>query len=313
MISIGIDIGGTAIKGVLTDSDRGELARTQRPTLAAESRDATITQLHACIEELSAQSPMQVLAGIGLGVPGAIDHAQGLVLHPPNLPDWDAVPLVDILARRWSVTVRLENDANCAALGERHYGAGKAHDHFVALTLGTGVGGGIIVNGRIYHGQRGFAGEFGHITLDPDGPVCNCGNRGCIEAYLGMQYLMREAIAVLRKDTGSVLHIPATEDADHLTPKDLSEAAMRGDQSCKNILHRAGLRLGIVIASVANLLDITTFIIGGGIAGAGAPLFRGIEESARTRVLKVHRDSLTILPAELGNDAGMLGAASLLR
>ena len=327
MITIGIDIGGSSIKAALTAADGSHVtgsdsaltaqaeprfvARTQRPTMADLPMEKTLEQLHGCVEELLTKTERHI-SGIGIGVPGAIDHARGMVLYPPNLPAWQEVPLARLLAERWQVPVQLENDANCAALGERHFGAGRKHTNFIGLTLGTGVGSGIILDGRIYHGERGFAGEFGHMSIDGNGPRCNCGNRGCIEAYLGIHYLMREAIPELKGDSISLLHQRACEDPDSLVPKDLSDAADRGDATSLHILRRAGERLGVAIASAANLLDVTTFIIGGGIAAAGAPLFDGIKESARSRVLKVHRDHLAILPAELGNDAGMLGAAALM-
>ena len=316
MITIGIDIGGSSIKAALTDAGTRILARTRRPTMADSDMERTVEQLHGCVEDLLAAhgsaGDAADIEGIGIGVPGAIDHARGLVFYPPNLPAWKEVPLAAMLAERWGVPVLLENDANCAALGERHFGAGRSHAFFVALTLGTGVGAGIILDGRVYRGERGFAGEFGHVSIDADGPECNCGNRGCIEAYLGIRYLMRDAIPRILGDPSSRLHRRAQENPEGLMPKDLSDAAAAGDACCARILDRAGERLGVAIASAANLLDVETFIVGGGIAGAGDPLFSGIERSARARVMKVHRERLTILPAELGNDAGMLGAASLM-
>lgn len=314
---IGIDVGGSSIKAVLTGGDGRTVARTRQPTLAAEPVEATLRQLHRCIELLLAEAEAagldrSSLAGIGVGMPGAIDHERGIVFHPPNLPAWEEVPLAALLAARWACPVLLENDANCAALGERHFGAGRAIEDFIGLTLGTGVGSGIIFGGRIYHGAHGFAGEFGHMSIDGDGPRCNCGNRGCIEAYIGIHALMREAIPLLRDDPRSPLHARACDESENIVPKDLSEAAAQGDPTSHRILRTAGERLGVAIASAANLLDVTTFIIGGGIAAAGAPLFDGIDERARSRVLKVHRDHLAILPAQLGNDAGMFGAAALL-
>ncbi|MBE0643294.1 MAG: ROK family protein [Bacteroidetes bacterium] len=312
MITIGIDIGGSSIKAALTDAGQRIVARTRRPTMAEYERERTISQIDECIGELLAHVEARDVEGIGVGVPGAIDLENGVVYYPPNLPGWGEVPLADILSRKWDIPVRLDNDANCAALGEAHFGAGRQREHFVGLTLGTGVGAGIIIGGRIYHGQRGFAGEFGHITINSDGPLCNCGNHGCVEAYVGIHYMMREAIPLLRADMNGLLYQRAIANPESLMPVDLSEAAQQGDTTSRDILRDTGKRLGIAIASAANLLDITTFLIGGGIAAAGDPLFEGIIESAIARVLKVHRDSLTILPAELGNDAGMLGAASLM-
>lgn len=312
MITIGIDIGGSSIKAALTDAGHRILARTRRPTMAEFDKEATFAQINECLEELLQHEEAIHVEGIGVGVPGAIDLVNGIVFHPPNLPMWKEVPLADILSQRWNIPVRLDNDANCAALGEAHFGAGKAHQHFIGLTLGTGVGAGIILDNRIYHGERGFAGEFGHITINFDGPACNCGNRGCIEAYVGIRYLMKQALPQLLADEGGLLCQRAKENPEGLVPLDLSEAANAGDRTATQILRTAGERIGVAVASAANLLDVTTFILGGGVAAAGAPLFQGIMESARSRVLKVHRESLLVIPAELGNDAGMLGAASLM-
>jgi len=314
MITIGIDIGGSSIKAALTEVGASVLARCRRPTMADGARDDTIAQIHECVAELmdKAADGKHAVHGIGIGVPGAIDIARGVVYHPPNLPAWTEVPLRDIVADRWQREVRVDNDANCAALGEAHFGAGRRYDNFIGLTLGTGVGSGLIFENRIYHGERGFAGEFGHISIDLEGTQCNCGNRGCIEAYVGIHYMMKEAIPMLRAAGTSPLHGRAIEAPDGLRPHDLSEAAAQGDTVSAAVLERAGMRLGVAVASAANLLDITTFIVGGGIAAAGDILFDAIRGSAAERVLKVHRDHLTIIPAECGNDAGMLGAASLL-
>ena len=314
MITIGVDIGGTSMKAALTEPGGTVYAKTRRPTLADREQDATIDQLHGCIEELLDRAEAESLGvdGIGIGVPGAIDIASGTVFHPPNLPAWREVPLADIMHDRWKREVRIDNDANCAALGEAHFGAGREYDDFIGLTLGTGVGSGIIFGNRIYHGERGFAGEFGHITIDFNGPPCNCGNNGCVEAYVGIGYMMRAATPLLRNASGSPLHERARQNPESLSPEDLARAAAEGDGVSADILRTAGDRLGVAIASTANLLDMTTFIIGGGISGAGDVLFDGIRSSAKARALKVHRDRLVILPAALGNDAGMLGAAALL-
>ncbi len=310
MTRIGIDIGATSIKAALTDEGRSVLARTTRPTRGDETLEASLAEIHACVEELSGKTGA-VIGGIGVGVPGAVDYINGIVNEPPNMPAWQRVPLADILRERWRCDVRIDNDANCAALGEAYYGAGRDAASFIGLTLGTGVGSGIIIDRKIFHGERGFAGEFGHITIDMNGPECGCGNHGCIEAYVGIHHLLREAMPVLLASPGSTLHRKAIDDPQSLTPKDIGVAAAAGDAASTGILRTAGERLGVAIASAANLLDITTFIIGGGIAAAGAPLFDGIRDSAGSRILNVHRETLRILPAHLGNDAGMLGASAL--
>jgi glucokinase len=311
MMRIGIDIGGTTVKAALIDDARAVLARCTRPTRANEVLENSLNELHSCIEELVAAAH-EAVAGIGVGVPGAVDYRNGIVNEPPNMSAWGRVPLAEILHSRWGCAVAVDNDANCAALGEAGFGAGRGRTSFLGLTLGTGVGSGIIIDGRIYHGERGFAGEFGHMTIELNGALCNCGNRGCIEAYAGIEHLLRHAIPVLRSEPACSLHRLALDAPESLTPRDIGEAASAGDEVCSNILRTVGTYLGVAIASAANLLDITTFIIGGGIAAAGAPLFGGVSDSARERVLNVHRDALCILPAQLGNDAGMLGAALLV-
>jgi glucokinase len=307
-------MGGSTIKAALTEPGGSIFRKAHRPTLAEAAQQQTIDQIHSCIDELlkHADSEGQTVSGIGIGVPGTIDIERGVVYHPPNLPAWKEVPLAEELRSVWNMDVHLDNDANCAALGEAHYGAGREVRNFIGLTLGTGVGSGIIIDHRVFHGDHGFAGEFGHITIDHNGTLCNCGSRGCIEAYVGIHYMMREAVPELCANATSSLHERAMHDPESLLPKDLSDAATVGDPMSAALLRRAGERLGYAIATAVNLLDIATFIIGGGIAAAGDVLFEGIREGAQARVLRVHRDHLRIIPAETGNDAGMLGAAALL-
>jgi glucokinase len=311
---IGIDLGGTNIKSVLLDADGNALQRASLPSCASDGPDAVIGQLHLSIETLLAGGGHRAaqLGGIGIGVPGSIDFDRGLVLYPPNLPGWEEVPLVALIAERWNVNVAVDNDANCAALGEARFGTGRGIANFVGLTLGTGVGSGIILGGAIWHGEKGYGGEFGHTSIELHGPPCGCGNTGCVEAYVGNRFMIRNALPVIAHHPESALYRLAMEQPDDLTPLHISEAAAEGDALAREILFDVGSKLGAAIANTANLLDVTTFIIGGGVAAAGKPLFDGIISTANHRVLKVHRGCVTILPAELGNDAGMLGAASLL-
>ncbi|MBI5645674.1 MAG: ROK family protein [Ignavibacteriae bacterium] len=313
MTVIGIDIGGTSIKGALVDAaSRKILSQTAQPTCADEGLDRVVGQIHKVVAALLALPGGAESRGIGIGVPGSVDVARGLVLHPPNLRGWEEVPLGALIADAWALPVSLDNDANCAALGEATFGAGSGIRDFIALTLGTGVGSGIILDGRIHHGARGYGGEFGHMTIDYNGPMCGCGNYGCVEAYVGNSYIVARARADIAAHPESALYAVAMQHPEDVTPKLIAEAAQSGDSCAQRVLYDTGDKLGVAIASAANLLDVTTFIIGGGVSAAGAPLFDGIMSGARTRVLRVHRDDLRILPAALGNDAGVLGAASLV-
>ncbi|MDH7515641.1 MAG: ROK family protein [Bacteroidota bacterium] len=323
MIVIGIDIGGTEIKAGLVslgagetpqNADSGErvLHRLAVPTNATGGPSAVIEAVHRVVGELlRLSSDCGNAARIGIGVPGSVDHESGVVLCPPNLPGWERVPLARIVEAKWGMPVSIDNDANCAALAEARFGAGRGHRSFIALTLGTGVGSGIVLDGALYRGERGFGGEFGHMTIDYNGPQCNCGNTGCVEAYIGGAYIPGRARSYLAHHPESTLYGRALEEPGSLTPKILADAAASGDEGARAFLRETGELLGIAVASAVNLLDIHVFVIGGGIAGAGEPLFAGIASSARSHVLSVHRESIRILPARLGNEAGMLGAAAL--
>jgi len=308
---IGVDVGGTNIKAVAVNPAGDIIGETSVPTRASLGPESVIEQIHTAIRQVLHQIGDMLPSAIGIGAPGSVDFEKGTLQHPPNLPGWGVIPLADIIHDRWSVPVILDNDANCAALGEAKHGAGKSFRHFIGITLGTGVGSGIIINGSIFHGEKGYGGELGHMTIDRDGPQCRCGNRGCVEAFVGNSYIVAEARRTLAKHPESALHVQSKETPEALTPKTIAEAAHAGDRTAYRILYEAGEKLGIAIAAAVNLLDISVFIIGGGISAAGEPLFEGIGTSANGRVLEVHRSKVRILKAELGNKAGMLGAASL--
>jgi len=320
MIFVGLDIGGTNIKAALVEiqsateqspdfSTVSILEKITVPTRASGGPASVTAQIHNAIEEMLHSAPNRVHA-VGIGVPGSVDHERGIVLYPPNLPGWKDVALARILSAKWELPFYLDNDANCAAVGEALFGAGRGCSNFITLTLGTGIGSGIILNGGIYRGARGYAGEFGHITIDPNGPRCNCGNNGCVEAYVGNSYMTARAKQAVKHHPDSVLYELLSNDNAGFTPEDIAEAAEAGDEFAREFLYTTGEILGIAVASAANLLDITDFVIGGGIAGAGEPLLDGILRSGRDRVLEVHRDALRVVAAGLGNDAGMSGAAA---
>jgi len=311
MKTVGVDIGATNIKSVLIGDDGTELNRTTIPTLADQGPNEVIRKVQRVISELTRGFSNDEIRGIGIGAPGSVDFRRGLLLYPPNLIGWKEVPLVSIIHQHFGYDVRLENDANCAALGERSFGAGRTYKNFIGLTLGTGVGSGIILDGKIYHGSKGYAGEFGHMSINYSGLLCKCGSRGCIEAYVGSAAIAQRAWARISRTPESLLYKQGYGAVTDLTPQMIAEAAAAHDATSRRVLYETGEYLGVAIASVANLFDVTVFIIGGGVAGAGEFLFEGIQKKAREMVLQVHKEHLTIIPAELGNDAGMFGAAAL--
>ncbi len=312
LFAIGIDLGGTNIKAAVCSSEGSIHLPILIPSYASKGPAAVIKQIHSAIESLTKRlKKREHLVGIGIGSPGSVDHKRGRVLQPPNFSDWDNVPVAKSVSDRWELHTKVENDANAAALGEAFFGAGKKFDNFIGITIGTGIGSGIIMNRTIVHGDSGFAGELGHTTIAYDGPRCNCGSKGCVEAYVGNNYLIQHTLEDLKQHPSSILFSRVVRKKLELTPKEISRAANQGDVFARQTLFGAGEKLGVALANAANLLDITTFIIGGGVSAAGKPLFEGIEHGVRNYVIKPLRKKITIIPAQLGNDAGMLGAAAL--
>lgn len=306
--AIGIDLGATTIKGGIVDSAGTILSRVTLDTLADRGPEAVLGQLSRSIRELLSQNDGSAILGIGIGAPGVVAD-DGVVKYPPNFSDWTEINLRENIQRQFKLPVDVENDANVAALGEAKFGAGTHHKDFLFVIWGTGVGGGIILDGEIFRGPYGGAGEIGHVVIDYNGPPCNCGNRGCVEAYVGQRYLSartRERLAVPSK----IIEL-ADGDLDRIEPYIISRAAQQGDPLAHEILREAGELLGVAITSVLNVLDLRVVIIGGGISAAEPFVFEAIEQSIRSRILKGSRDHIRVLPASLGNAAGILGAARL--
>jgi glucokinase len=243
---------------------------------------------------------------VGVGCAGPVDLKAGLVFNPPNLPGWTRVPLTDHLQRALGLPTVLENDANAAGLGEYRYGAGRGARSIVYLTVSTGIGGGIILDGKIWHGLKDAAGEIGHMTVCPDGPVCGCGNRGCLEAMSSGTSIARQARgAVAAGRTTALSAIPA------LTSADVVRLAQQGDPVAREVWESAVTYLGIGVAAVVTILAPERVVIGGGVTKAGDHLFQPLREEVRRRVKLVPVESVPILPAALGPDVGILGAAAV--
>lgn len=309
--AIGVDLGGTNLRIAAVADDGRILEKVATGTEVARGRDSVLDEMCGAIGRLAAGiAGGRKLAGIGIGVPGIIDMETGMLHESPNLPGWHNYPVRDEIERRLATRVVLENDANCAALGEAWVGAARGASDMCMVTLGTGVGGGIVLGGRIWHGMTGMAGELGHVTVVLDGVPCGCGNRGCIEQYASAKAVERMAREVLD---------PARPEAEWKAHAVFQEA-QRGDKRAQRIFETVGRMLGVLIADLVNALNLPIYVIGGGVAGAWEAFSPAMFEEVKKRSFvyaatapqggKTRRRT-EIRRAELGSDAGLIGAARL--
>lgn len=309
--AIGVDLGGTNIKiGIVTDKGK-IIKKTSIKTEAEGGPKIVISNIQNGIEEILMKNKYKI-QGIGIGCPGTVSIKKGIVEDPPNLPGWKKVKLGPIMKNKFNYKIHIENDANAAAIGELIFGSGKKIDSFVMVTLGTGVGGGIVFNRKIFRGEFGAAGEIGHISIDVNGPKCNCGSTGCIEAYAGNAYLKEQIRSELHNYPDSKVWELIENDLSKVSPRLIQAASEKQDGYARMVIERMGTQLGAALASVSNLLDISTFIIGGGVAGFGKPLFDCVRKKISERVLSPLRSRVLVIPAKLQNEAGIKGASSLV-
>jgi glucokinase len=317
--AIGVDLGGTNLRVAAVDGSGKLMGEVAAPTQREHGRHGVLDQMCAAIREVSSKyAGAGKLAGIGIGVPGIIDMETGMMRQSPNLPGWEDYPVRQEIERRLSTRVILENDANVAALGEKWLGAAREVDDMLMLTLGTGVGGGIVLEGKIFHGARGMAGEPGHVTVYPDGHPCPCGNRGCLEQYASASAvvrLAREAIA-----GGKAPQLARLQAAGDLSAKSIFDLAQQGDRPAQEIYKVAGRALGIALAGFVNLLNLPMYVLGGGAAAAWDAFAPTMLEEVRKRSFTYRATApespvpgrkTVIAPAELGGNAGLMGAARL--
>jgi glucokinase len=326
LFSIGVDLGGTNLRVAVYTRAKGLTDVIQIPTRRSEGRDAVFLDLCGAVESLKQRSgPSMQFAGIGVATPGPMELPEGRLLDPPNLPGWENFQLRQELERHLKRPVIVENDANAAALAEYLLGQGKELklDSLCMLTLGTGVGSGIILNGQIWHGMNGMAGESGHVSVDPKGPMCACGTRGCLELSASATGLVRMAKYRISKNPESSLGALFRTKAD-FTAADLFELARDGDRDAIKIFEVLGRALGRGLASLVNSLNLPLYVIGGGVTG-GWDLFaiKMFEELNRQSSIyrltnprreineRLAKADTHIVPAKLGSNAGILGACLL--
>jgi glucokinase len=311
-LAIGVDLGATTVKTGIVSRDGKLLYHSKMPSHAEQGPEAVVRQIHASVREALTHTGGQSVAGIGIGSPGVVND-QGVVQAPPNFVRWDSVPLRSEIQKLFNgISIQVENDANTAGIAEAQFGAGRNFPNFLFVIWGTGVGGGIILNRQIYRGPTGGAGEIGHICIDHNGPACNCGSRGCVEAYVGQRYLSKRTEEKLKSRPQSKILKLVGGDVSKIEPYFIAQAAHEGDALAQEILVEAGTLLGVALAGVMNTLDFRVSIIGGGISAAGDVVMPAILESVKAHVLKPLKPGIRVIPAQLGNDAGILGAAGLV-
>jgi len=329
--SIGVDLGGTNLRIAAVGSDGQLLEKVTLGTKVALGRDHVITEMCDAIHRLTEQyRSLGAFLGAGIGIPGIIDMETGMLHKSANLPGWSDYPVRAEIEQRLGARVFLENDANVAALGEKWLGAARGVPNMAIVTLGTGIGGGIVLNGKIWHGMNGMAGEFGHVTLEPEGPPCGCGNRGCAERYASATAVVRMAREAIAGGQAPSLAKAASSDPE-FGAKAVYNLAIQGDEQARRIFRRFGRYLGILLAGMVNVLNLDMFVIGGGVSSAWdafAPtMFEEMRERSLVYAATVPEDPLgkdegasalaegrtrkktIITRALLGSDAGLYGAA----
>ena len=308
---LAIDLGGTKIFTALISNKGQVMAREYCLTLADEEPQSVINRILSAIDHLLNQRNIDSsqLDSISIAAAGAIDFDKGLVTSSPHLPGWHDVPLRDMVKEKYKVNTFLINDASAAALGEHHFGAGKGVNNLILLTLGTGIGGGIIINGRLYSGQCGSAGEIGHTTIDVNGPRCSCGNTGCLETLVSGTAVAKEAIRRIRQGEGSSLTEIVDGKIENITAEKVSLAAQGGDSLASEVILKAATYLGVGIVNLVNIFNPEIIIIGGRMAKMGDLLLNPARQVVRERAFRLPAQAVQIVPAQLGDDAGVLGAA----
>lgn len=314
---VGIDLGGTNIRVALADRQGSILREARKPTPSHDTGMATVARIVEALDELLQAQRIEAsdLIGIGMGIPGIMDPELGLVYWSPNFPEWSAEgePVGRGLAEETGVATFIINDARCAALGELHFGAGQGARYMVMITVGTGIGGAIVMDGKLMLGPQGSIGEIGHHTLDPDGPRCGCGNFGCMEALCNIKAIVDRCIRKIQQGRTTQLAEMVEGDWTRITPALIDQAADNGDALAREVMEETGMWIGIGVSNMINILNPEVFVIGGGVAQAEETLFDPIRRTIAARAVKLQASNCRVVPAQLGDEAGVRGGIALVR
>lgn len=304
---IGIDLGGTKINGALADLEGNVISQHIIPTNASEGEEKVLNRIFQVIEKVltDASKTSEDIKAIGIGSPGPLDAKKGIIISTPNLP-FDNFELIKPIKEKFNIPTYLDNDANVAAIGEHIFGAGKGTDNMVFITVSTGVGGGAIINGKIYRGNTCNALEIGHTTIEKDGPRCNCGNYGCVEALASGTAIGKRANEAVERGEETSL-----KNYKELTSYEVFKEAKQGDKVASGILDSCLNYLGICVANIIATFDPEMVIIGGGVSHGGNIVFDKVREVVKERCLESMANACSIVPAGLGADSGVIGAVAL--
>lgn len=317
---VGVDLGGTNIvAGAMPLDGSREIAMQTRPTLAEGGAGAVVERIADMIEKVIAQTMAETGAersdflGVGIGSPGPLDREKGIVIITPNL-GWKNFPLRDEISKRVKLDATLDNDANCATLGEFWCGAAVGGRNVIGMTLGTGIGGGLILEGKLYHGASDIAGEIGHTTIDYTGRRCKCGNYGCLEAYASGPAIAERAREALRGDEGeSILISMVNGDQRKITAQTVYEASKRGDAVAREVVRETARLLGAGVSNLLNIFNPDVVVLAGGVTQAGDALFQPLRAEVRRRAFKPAVQACRIVPGALPLSAGVVGAIATFK
>jgi glucokinase-like ROK family protein len=308
---VGIDIGATSIDVAVTNGELDILGHVSMPCNVREGPDVVLDRAMELLGKLRGQGLLDEIHGAGIGVPGPVSFRDGVPVVPPIMPGWDRFPVREVISQRLGCPVLLDNDVNIMALGEAHAGLARSVDDFLLVKIGTGVGCGIVVGGKIYRGMSGSAGDIGHIRVDDHGPTCACGNVGCLEAYFSGAALAREAVAAARSGRSAFL-TERLDQVGELTAVDVADAVAAGDTVAVRMVREGGRHVGQVLAGLISFFNPGLVVIAGGVAGLGHVLLAEIRGVVYRRSAPLATGNLPIVLSELKNTAGVIGATRLI-
>ncbi|NIO61552.1 MAG: ROK family glucokinase [Gammaproteobacteria bacterium] len=311
-LALGIDLGGTKILTAVANTKGEMLSRDHSITPATEGQQAVVRSIIESVDRAFDQAHISAadLAAIGIGAPGLSNPETGILFTSPNIPGWKDVPLRDIIEKELGRKAFLINDANAAALGELHFGAGRGTKNFIYITVSTGIGGGIIFDGKIYTGSTGTAGELGHMVINDEGPRCNCGNKGCWETLASGTALAREARHRIKEGEVTSILEYADSNIEKINAEAIHEAAQAGDKLANELIAQTAYYLGVGLANLINIFNPEVIAIGGGLSNIGDMLLEPAFREAKRRAFKQTYQAVRFDRAELGRDSGVLGAAA---